>query len=205
MLQEYLRFPLFPQNLNLLFGLGLLLGDAVSPSSALGNSVHEVFAQVLPPCRCSSWRWGCGRPRGELAYGSGLPGVAAIMLFAIQPVKSTLGFAYVDNGLALFCFAASLAVAVMAAGMMAGRRAHGQDAGMMTGRRTHGQDPGTTSAELESVHLASANSASATTCPRQLPLAALASILASAACGIKYFGVVFAAVLFLVITIINCD
>src|SRR5690606_13509078 len=179
-LQEYLRFPLFPQNLNLLFGLGLLLGDAVSPmqqGAVWQFGAPEVFAQMfatLPLFVMAVGLWAASRQY----MGGGIPGLlAAVMLFVIQPVKRTLGFAYVDNGLALLCFAASL----VAAGMVS-RAVSGPASGMVAGRSScaHGA--------RETVSASPA---------------ALAGILAGAACGIKYFGVVFAAVLFLVITIIT--
>ena len=160
-LHEYLRFPLFPQNFNLLFSLGLMLGDALP---AIFQHTHaaaglpqlwqfgapEVFAQVfatLPLFVIALGMWGA-----SLRYlNSGLPGLlAGLTLFMIGPVKSTLGFAYIDNGLALFCWAATLAVA--------------------------GRNPCTLRYGCDSWAL-------------------LAGLLAGAACGTKYFGVVFTAIL----------
>src|SRR5690554_2295916 len=117
-LHEYVRFPLFPQNMNLLFALGLMLGDTFSPVATHADELWrfgapEVFAQLfatLPLFVIALGMWGA-----SLRYmNSGAPGLlAALTLFMIGPVKSTLGFAYVDNGLAMYCWAAALAVAGM--------------------------------------------------------------------------------------------
>lgn len=95
---EYLRFPLFPQNINLLLALGLMWG---------GDLLAQVFATLplfvigLGLIGASQW-----------ASGSRLTGaVAGVVLFFIAPVASTLGYAYIDNGLALFCWSAVLALA----------------------------------------------------------------------------------------------
>lgn len=154
-LHEYVRFPLFPQNMNLLFALGLMLGDTFSPIATHADELWrfgapEVFAQLfatLPLFVIALGMWGA-----SLRYmNSGVPGLlAALTLFMIGPVKSTLGFAYVDNGLAMYCWAAALAVA----GMVGVR-------------------------------------ASLTSRPAFGPTALLAGLLAGAACGTKYFGVVF--------------
>lgn len=154
-LHEYVRFPLFPQNMNLLFALGLMLGDTFSPIATHADELWrfgapEVFAQLfatLPLFVIALGMWGA-----SLRYmNSGVPGLlAALTLFMIGPVKSTLGFAYVDNGLAMYCWAAALAVAGMV-----GVRAP------LTWRPAIG------------------------------PAALLAGLLAGAACGTKYFGVVF--------------
>lgn len=154
-LHEYVRFPLFPQNMNLLFALGLMLGDTFSPIATHADELWrfgapEVFAQLfatLPLFVIALGMWGA-----SLRYmNSAVPGLlAALTLFMIGPVKSTLGFAYVDNGLAMYCWAAALAVAGMV-----GVRAP------LTWRPAIG------------------------------PAALLAGLLAGAACGTKYFGVVF--------------
>lgn len=95
---EYLRFPLFPQNINLLLGLGLMWG---------GDLLAQVFA-TLPLFVIGLGLIGAS----EWATGSRLIGiVASVALFFIEPVASTLGHAYIDNGLALFCWGAVLALA----------------------------------------------------------------------------------------------
>lgn len=155
-LNQYLRFPLFPQHQNMLFALGMLLGDAMQPwlAASAGNAsmqpdalwrfgAPEILAQLfatLPLFIMALGLWGAS----HRYLGSGIPGlIAGLTLFMIGPVKSTLGFAYVDNALALYCWAATLAVALGAE-------------------------------------------------RRRVADWALAGLLAGAACGIKYFGVVFA-------------
>src|SRR5690606_3072318 len=111
-LNEYLRFPLFPQNFNLLFGLGMLLGDALQPWLPLAGEAatagvegvkgsgplwqfgaSEIFAQTfatLPLFVMVLGFWAASRHY----LGSGVPGLlSGLLLFAIGPVKSTLGFA----------------------------------------------------------------------------------------------------------------
>ena len=92
-----MRFPLFPQNMEMLFTLAL----AVQPNSAL-------FAQgaaTLPAFVVALGLIGSGRWLRE----SRLAGIAAAGMFlAINVVDRNLGYAYIDNGLALFCFAAAL-------------------------------------------------------------------------------------------------
>lgn len=95
---EYLRFPLFPQNVNLLLALGLMWGDELL---AQVFATLPLFVIALGLIGASQW-----------ACGSRLPGaVAGVALFFIAPVASTLGYAYIDNGLALFCWGAVLALA----------------------------------------------------------------------------------------------
>lgn len=97
-LNEYLRFPLVPQNINLLIALGLQLnGDVMAqtfanlPLFVMAIGLLGIFQKVT-----NSLYWG--------AFS-----IVALML--LVPVKSTLGYAYIDNGLALFCFGAALALA----------------------------------------------------------------------------------------------
>ena len=176
-LQEYLRFPLFPQNFNLLFALGIMLGDALpaGPSPLWQFGAPEVFAQVfatLPLFVMALGLWGAS----HRYLGTGAPGLlAGLTLFMIGPVKSTLGFAYIDNGLALYCLAASLVVAQMAARLS-------KDGGL-TAENT------------------SENTAEALPQSSMSSLAFLAGLLAGGACGTKYFGVVFAAWLGVVIVL----
>ncbi len=98
---EYLRFPLFPQNVNLLLALGLMWG---------GDLLAQVFATlplfVIGLGLIGASQWACG---SRLAGAA-----AAVALFLIAPVASTLGYAYIDNGLALFCWGAVLALAFAA-------------------------------------------------------------------------------------------
>lgn len=200
-LHEYVRFPLFPQNMNLLFALGLMLGDADAASApaalpasssaagAIGAWVFgppEVFAQAfatVPLFIIAVGLWATSRRY----LGSGIPGLlAAVTLFVIGPVKSTLGFAYVDNGLALYCWAAALAVAGMVEPRYTGAARIG----------TPGSSENVHPGEITGLH------GNADSQKNMAALALLAGALAGAACGIKYFGLVFATVLGLVVVLI---
>lgn len=97
MLHQYVRFGLFPQNINLLMALGLLLdGDLLAqafvtvPLFVIALGLMGVSGKV-----CGHWFWGA---------------LTAGLLFVIQPVRYSLGYAYIDNAVALFCFSATLAV-----------------------------------------------------------------------------------------------
>src|SRR5690606_36499268 len=95
-LHEYLRFPLFPQNINLLFVLGLMLDGVLL---AQGFASLPLFIIAVGLVGASIWM-----------LGTSTVGIfAGALLFIIGPIKRTLGFAYVDNGLAMFCWAATLA------------------------------------------------------------------------------------------------
>lgn len=191
-LNEYLRFPLFPQNFNLLFGLGMLLGDALQPWLPLAGEAatagvegvkgsgplwqfgaSEIFAQTfatLPLFVMVLGFWAASRHY----LGSGVPGLlAGLLLFAIGPVKSTLGFAYIDNGLAMFCWAAALMVAAAARTWNPFRRA----------AATNARDPARSTTVEHPGELSDRSTAAALFA---------AGLLAGAACGTKYFGMVFA-------------
>lgn len=100
-LNEYLRFPLFPQNINLLLALGLMLGSDVM---AQAFASIPLFVMGLGLMGAASW-----------IMGSPLAGaIATVVLFTLGPIKSPLGYAYIDNGLAMFCWAATLALALWA-------------------------------------------------------------------------------------------
>ena len=96
---EFLRYPLFPQNMELLFSLGLMI-DA------------EIAAQgmaTLPFLISSIGLIGAS----EKFIGSRIPGYLSIIALFYTPfISSTLGYAYIDNGLALLCWGATLAVAI---------------------------------------------------------------------------------------------
>lgn len=96
---EFLRYPLFPQNMELLFSLGLMI-DA------------EIAAQgmaTLPFLISSIGLIGAS----EKFVGSRIPGYLSIIALFYTPfISSTLGYAYIDNGLALLCWGATLAVAI---------------------------------------------------------------------------------------------
>lgn len=95
-INEFVRFPLFPQNMDILMTLGMMLA---------GDLGAQAFA-ALPAFVIAIGLLGMSRR----LTGSILLGVfAAVLLFLLKPIESTLGYAYVDNGLALFCWAAIVA------------------------------------------------------------------------------------------------
>ncbi len=98
-LNEFLRFPLFPQNMNLFVALGLMFG---------GDLTAQVFA-TLPLFVIAIGLLGVSR----WITGSMLIGILSVAtLFLLKPLSDTLGYAYIDNGLALFCWGATLATAL---------------------------------------------------------------------------------------------
>lgn len=95
----YVRFPLFPQNVNLLLTLGLMLGgDLASQAFA----TLPIFVMAIGLLGVAQWL------TGSIVLGV----LAAATLFLLGPIKGTLGYAYIDNGLALFCWGATLAMAL---------------------------------------------------------------------------------------------
>ena len=96
-LNEYLRFPLFPQNVNLLFALGLMFGGDVL---AQAFSSLPIFVMGLGLIGVSI----------RLLASPNVGILAAAGLFMIGPIKRTLGYAYIDNGLGMFCWAAIVAM-----------------------------------------------------------------------------------------------
>jgi hypothetical protein len=99
-MDEYLRFPLFPNHMDLLFAFGLLYGG-VFMAQAMATLPIVVIAIGL-----------IGATRRFL--GSSMAGLLAFgLFFYLGPVQESLGYAYIDNGLALFCWAALLALMLM--------------------------------------------------------------------------------------------
>jgi hypothetical protein len=98
-LDEFSRFPLFPQNMELLFSAGLMFGGVV-----LAQSISTVTLFII-----SLGLIGAAEHFAE----SPVPGyLAVIILLSIQATATGLGLAYIDNGFALFCFAGALASAL---------------------------------------------------------------------------------------------
>ena len=197
-LNEYLRFPLFPQYLNLLFALGLMLGESLPAGGAF--VLAQVFAS-LPLFVMVMGLWAASRR----FLGSGVPGMwAGMLLFLIGPVKRTLGFAYVDNGLALFCFAAALAIALGV------ERLKGQGRGVLHSDWDSGDHhesatvanaaAGGTTARVPVVGPPGA-SAGVDHAASPIALWILAGLMAGAAAGIKFHGVVYAVLLVPVISL----
>lgn len=121
---EFLRFPLFPQNINLLLALGLMFG---------GNLMAQLMAS-LPVFVMALGLIGASK----LLLGSFIPGsLSAVTIYLLGPLLGTFGNAYIDNGLGMFCWAAVLAMAcalltrsdgekicwIVLAGLMAGAAA----------------------------------------------------------------------------------
>lgn len=223
-LDEYVRFPLFPQNFNLLFSLGMMVGDAVQRGAGAASAesllwyfgAPEVFAQLfatLPLFIMALGVWGAS----HRYLGSGIPGLlAGLTLFMIGPVKSTLGFAYIDNGLAMFCMAAALAAACMAergfgvpaeanladaVGADSGSNADTADVAMANANadiaavNANADTAGAyANADTAAVNAEANVDASARSSHLRVALILLAGLMAGGACGTKYFGVVMAVV-----------
>lgn len=102
---EMLRFPLFPQNMDILFGLGFLLYGA--------NTVYgEVFIQLLASLPLLLTMFGIIAASSRY-MGTSCPGfLGAVMLLFLKPITIVLGFAYIDYGMMLFCWSALLCLAL---------------------------------------------------------------------------------------------
>ena len=95
---EFLRFPLFPQNFNLLLVLGLMFGGELM---AQLMAALPVFVMAIGLVGAS-----------KLLLDSIIPGaLAAVTLYLLGPILGNIGYAYIDIGLAMFCWAAVLAMA----------------------------------------------------------------------------------------------
>ncbi len=95
----YLRFPFFPYNANLLFAAALLFG----------NEVDAQIIATLPLFLVGLGLLGLGRH----LTGSYVVGWLAVALLAgLGPVHETMGFAYVDQHLALYAWAGIVMLAL---------------------------------------------------------------------------------------------
>jgi hypothetical protein len=118
-LNEYLRFPLFPQNMEVLFALGLMIGGVMI---AQGMAIIPIFITILGLIGSGVW-----------LLGSTVPGfLLVLLLFYLPVIRDNLGHAEVDIGLALFSWGATLALALWAS---SGSRSRGALilAGMLAG------------------------------------------------------------------------
>lgn len=95
----YLRFPLFPYNANLLFAAALLLG----------NEVDAQIIATLPLFLMGLGLLGLGR---QLTGSYGVGWLAVALLASLGPVHETMGFAYVDQHLALYAWAGVVMLAL---------------------------------------------------------------------------------------------
>jgi hypothetical protein len=104
-LDPFVRFPLFPQNMELTFALAFILrpGDVLL---AQGLAALPAFIVALGLVGAARWL------RGSWIVAIG----AAVLFLSIPITEKMLGFAYIDAGLALFCFAAMLGAALLGAG-----------------------------------------------------------------------------------------
>jgi hypothetical protein len=141
-LEPYLRFPLFPQHMNILFGVGLMYGGEIGAQSMASTPLALIALGLMGLSRWLS---------GSLLVGV----VAGFAMFWTGPVATVLGYAYVDNGLALYCTAAASLLAWIA-----------------------GNPPGKTG---------------------QGALLLLAGLFAGAAAGVKLFGLLFTAIVGLLV------
>jgi hypothetical protein len=102
-LNEYLRFPLFPQNMEMLFALALEIGGLTISGQmiAQGMAVIPIFVTSLGLIGCGVW-----------LLGSTLPGFLSVaLLFYLPVIRENIAHAEVDVGLALFSWGAILALA----------------------------------------------------------------------------------------------
>ena len=97
-LHEYLRFPLFPQNMNMLMVLGLMFGDTLTAQIFATLPWFVIGIGLMGACK-----W---------LNGSSVIGflVALVLVKYIGAFKVGFGYAYVDAGLALFCWSSLLSL-----------------------------------------------------------------------------------------------
>ena len=95
----YLRFPLFPYNANLLFAAALIFG----------NEVDAQIIATLPLFLMGLGLLGLGR---QLTGSYGVGWLAVALLASLGPVHETMGFAYVDQHLALYAWAGVVMLAL---------------------------------------------------------------------------------------------
>ena len=99
-LHEYLRFPLFPQNMNMLMVLGLMLGDTLTAQIFATLPWFVIAIGLMGLCK---WLMGFSVV-GVL--------IALVLAKSIGAFKVGFGYAYVDAGLAMFCWSALLGLAL---------------------------------------------------------------------------------------------
>ena len=103
-LQPYLRFPLLPQNMNFLLALGLMTGGPQFGGEIVAQYLASVPLFIAGLGLIGALRW---------TTGATWPGFfASVLLPSIGGIGHELGYAYVDNGLTLYCWATLLATAL---------------------------------------------------------------------------------------------
>jgi len=103
-LAPYLRFPLFPQNMELLFALGLMTGGPQFGGEIVAQFLANVPLFIISLGLIGALHW----TTGEIWPGFFAP----VLLLGLRPVVETHGFAGADIGLMLYCWAALLAIAL---------------------------------------------------------------------------------------------
>lgn len=98
-LDAFARYPLFPQNIELLFILGLMINGVILAQCLANLPLFILCIGLVGAGKsfCHSRLWGY---------------VAVVLLLLCKPVVGTLGYAYIDSGLALFSWGALLALAM---------------------------------------------------------------------------------------------
>lgn len=103
-LMPYVRFPLFPQNGDLWMSLGYLFFGNTTKSVLIAQLLATWPLFVSGLCLVGAAQW---------LIGATWPGfVSFALLFGRQPVKESLGFAYIDISFMGFCWLAVLTVAL---------------------------------------------------------------------------------------------
>lgn len=102
-LYPYIRFPLFPANMEM---LNVLSFAVFGPNTPHADTLAQLLASFPFTVVCAGLlglsRWKCG---------SLVPGIASVLaMLYIQPVMVTLGYAYVELGTMLFCFGLTLGI-----------------------------------------------------------------------------------------------
>ena len=98
-MNPHLRFPLFPHNANLLLTLGLMYGNEIDAQVIATLPLFVISLGLMAACkvfiRSASARY-----------------MAVVLFLALAPVHEAIGYAYIDNVLALYCWGAALALAL---------------------------------------------------------------------------------------------
>jgi len=98
-LAYFLRFPLFPQNIDVLFCIpGMIFG--------CNNYFFEYSCQILQAIIFAIFIIGCAG-LSDVCFKTPVPGLlASLFVLCVYPIREYWGWAYIDFGLMLFSFAA---------------------------------------------------------------------------------------------------
>lgn len=97
-LSEFVRFPLVPQYMNLIVALGLMFGGDFG---AQAFATLPIFVMAVGLVGAFIWA------QAPVLLGA----ISIVVLVAMTPVRHTLGYAYIDNGMASMCWAATICIA----------------------------------------------------------------------------------------------